>query len=127
MTVSGVGGNALSKILGLILLIVVLPIFAGLGMLSADYTRLKRKVKSKTKLISILTFVSGIGRTASAGIVSMGDIIIQFMPLFGIGADFTGNCFGQSQTPFIDKWIYPSLVQTPVEALPLPFWRDLDF
>jgi hypothetical protein len=70
----GVAGGALKKILGLILLIVVLPIFAGLAMLSAG---------------------------ASAGIVSMGDIIIQFMPIFGIGAE--SRQFGQK--PLSSQWV----------------------
>jgi len=34
---SAIGGGALGKVLGVILLIVVMPIFAGLGLLSADY------------------------------------------------------------------------------------------
>jgi len=37
MNMSVIGGGALGKVLGVILLIVVMPIFAGLGLLSADY------------------------------------------------------------------------------------------
>jgi len=73
-------GSALNKTIGLILLVVSLPIFAvqysiavlskTLGMLSAD--------KISNSILSI---------TASAGIISMQSIIVDFMPLFGIGAD----------------------------------------
>jgi len=49
----------LGKTLGILLLVVALPIFAAMGLLSA---------------------------AASAGLISMQSVVIQFMPLFGVGA-----------------------------------------
>jgi len=93
-----VGGDALSKVLGLILLVVCLPIFAvqytlrvlckTLGMLSAE--KFVSGLKVFFTSMWCLSFLSQFRKTASAGIVSMGDIIIQFMPIFGIGAEIMG-------------------------------------
>jgi hypothetical protein len=58
----GIGGGSFGKVIGVVLLVVALPIFAAMGILSA---------------------------AASAGIISMQEIIVQFMPLFGIGIAFS--------------------------------------
>ena len=58
----GIGGGQFGKVIGVVLLVVALPIFAAMGILSA---------------------------AASAGIISMQTVVIQFMPLFGIGVAFS--------------------------------------
>jgi len=69
-----------------------MPIMSGtLGMLSAD--------KISIAILSI---------TASAGIISMQSIIVQFMPLFGIGADRDRLINQDSPIPLLSNQYYPS-------------------
>lgn len=95
-------GSIFGKVIGVVLLIVALPIFAAMGILSA---------------------------AASAGIISMQTIVIQFMPLFGIGAETT-SYIKTAYTRYEPlQFTIPSnlISMFLVVAHPLRFWLGSDY